>query len=363
MAVIYPLEVDIYNKSNYSAHVRFAKVSKRVSNLRFGTQDPGGFATCSFNVAMPLSVAVNWHSQQEIYFYKVVITAGALIAWEGRIEKLEPVDGGLYVECRGFWSSCKDRGESTASVAGASTQAQIKDILTDVCVDINSDQSNIGSAGGTAIVTFTSNYAQDMILQCSEAGNSTGAQWAFLIYESGIFSADRAATAFFQARASTTPTWYATFDNIAGGGALGLARDIYELANQISSSDNTTSYTSDSDSQTQYKRRDILKTVGTEEAKTILNRLKNMPTSSNLVLNGVYGITGLRNPLWRVRAGDVIRVVDLATPARQTVVGLDQLSNFYIQATDYDADRDMLTLSLDNKSSDIISMLQAAGVR
>lgn len=361
-ALLNELQIILFDKSNYSTLVLFADISNRVSNLSFSTRIPGGFEFCDFKITLPRGMAHNWYAIAPIHYFKLEIRCGQEIVWEGRVEDVEVIPEGLQVHCAGFFSSCRDRGEPTASVAGADADAQIADILTDACVDINSDQSNIGNSGAAALASFTSNIAQDMILQLAGQGNGSGAVWDFAIWEAPLSDTDRAPTAYFAARPTSTITWRTSLDKFVGQ-SLGLRRSIYDLVNRYSNADISSTLSEDTTSQTEYKRRDRVATIDTNEAETVITRQKDMPPSGRSSIGLVYTTSGAIRPLWAVRAGTLLQIDDVAYIGRQITTVRDQLAVLYIARTVYNADQNTLEIEWEGPAVGIASMLQAAGVK
>jgi hypothetical protein len=65
-------------------------------------------------------------------------------------------------------------------------------------------------------------------------------------------------------------------------------------------------------------------------------------------------------PLWRVRAGEVIRIQDLV-PNSAATPALDDVRTFYIMETDYDADKNVLKIQPDRRRRSLARTLANLG--
>lgn len=97
------LNIHIYDRDG-----KFIDRISRYSDLRYGSQVPGGCASCSFTVAR--DVTREWRDLK--HFYKIKVYDGADWVWEGRIEEigkqLDPGDK-FDIEALGLWINTTDR--------------------------------------------------------------------------------------------------------------------------------------------------------------------------------------------------------------------------------------------------------------
>ena len=256
-------------------------------------------------------------------------------------------------------------GTDWTSGSGHQIDDIIKEVLTDECPDINSDQSNIaaGSRDLAGIDFSTKAYPQDIVNDLTKNSDDDNSVWFFAIWENRI--------PYLFKRAVTQVDHYVWLESLDD---LRLTQSATELRNAIlpfvGSTEGTTQ--TNTTSLALYPRREFkvsLKT-GTNantqgDAATTAAEERGFPrqqqsfTVSGRIYNAVAGDAGARLeeiPLWRVRAGDVIRIQDLV-PATAATPSLDDVRTFYIMETEYDADTNTLTVQPDRRRRSLPSII------
>ena len=149
------LQIRLYD-NNLTTPTLIDDLTDRVGNLTFGTALNGGFKVCSFSLPATIGEAWMWLSREGkrgYHFNRIAIHEDAALIWEGRVMEVElQVQAGeqsLRITATGYWSACRDQfytatGNTNWATGGAHTIDDIiKEMLTEECPDINSDQSNI----------------------------------------------------------------------------------------------------------------------------------------------------------------------------------------------------------------------------
>jgi hypothetical protein len=371
------LQVRLYD-NNLSTPTLIEDLTDRVSNLRISTSLNGGFQFCSFRISSSIGEAWNYLSREGkrgYHFYRLVVNEEQRVIWEGRVSEIqlliEAQYQGLEIKAFGYWSSMRDQfytdndGTDWTSGSGHQIDDIIKEVLTDECPDINSDQSNIaaGSRDLAGIDFSTKAYPQDIVNDLTKNSDDDNSVWFFAIWENRI--------PYLFKRAVTQVDHYVWLESLDD---LRLTQSATELRNAIlpfvGSTEGTTQ--TNTTSLALYPRREFkvsLKT-GTNantqgDAATTAAEERGFPrqqqsfTVSGRIYNAVAGDAGARLeeiPLWRVRAGDVIRIQDLV-PATAATPSLDDVRTFYIMETEYDADTNTLTVQPDRRRRSLPSII------
>jgi len=172
---------------NLSSPVIIEDLTTQVENLRFSTKLSGGYNACSFT--MQKTIMDSWKWMTDRAFYRLIVEDGQKILFEGRVEDRSIVGGSLGVTAYGYYANLTDIPYNTAYNAVASVV--VKAILTAVCTQISSDQTNIDTTDiaitSAADSSYLDIYPQQLVeklLAFSDSGN-TG-KWYFAIWEDRI---------------------------------------------------------------------------------------------------------------------------------------------------------------------------------
>lgn len=336
------LQIRVYHKSS---GVMLEEVTNCISNLEFETQVNGGFYQCSFSLGLPSGRAWEWYVSR--HFARVAIHEGTTLIWEGRVEDVTLRPGGADVTALGYWSSLDD--DAYFGALSNTTKDQIVTILQNVTSDISTDYSMLQQTGFTPspAPTFASRKAMDMILTLASYGDNTGTPWHLAVWN------DR--KLFFAPRASAGVSWRMRLEYCADVRGPGLMRSARNLANRYYNLSGTI-LAQDANSQARYKLRSVVKDISGAQASAALTLQKDISQSAAVVLSGIDDANGSPSPLYRVRAGQVLRVDALAPPGVQlSSTQLDALTTFYIKRTRYDADKNELSIWPDQAAIELVT--------
>ncbi len=362
-----------------------ADLTDMVAGLRFTTQLHGGYGQCSFVLNTGYATAWGWYDRFARWKRLVVQDAAwkaagvEKLVWEGRIEDTELILGGVRVTAFGYWASCYHiphmdyAGASPAAFTyNANEHADdiIADVLTQSCPKISATThlSDPGLIIATAAdpLAWEDEYPGDIITEIAKIGASDK-RWWFAVWEGR--------EPWFVSETISAVTWNVRLEDFAPGG-LSLRKSPTDYASEVyavylaGGVVTRTATASDATIAAENVRKvhvvgnmgEIDSAVATERRDTELAWRKYIQPASRFTLRGaVYDANYLRCPLWRVRAGDVIRIADLV-PESTTAVSLDKLRTFYILRTDYDADRNTLTLEPDVNTANLATQLVKGGI-
>ncbi len=323
-------------------------------DLSFGTRMPGGFWECSMLFPCDRVTAFDWYDNQ--FGYRLTIYEADEVVWDGRVEDMEIVDEGVRITARGYWANCSDVPFNATYAGTESAGDVIKAALTASCSQIAADQTNIDNGVVVAPIEYLDNkYPATIFEELGEAG-SAGTPWYAYVYEDKTFC--------FRAR-GTSVNWEIGMRNLSAG-AVSLTRSLKEVWNSVAAeyTDGTTKLVTgtaaDAASTAKYglMRRRVLSggaapaVYGTAIRDVFLTEHKNTPQRSSLKIDGcVYGAgagsQGEMSPLWRLRAGDRLRITDLVPSATTASDAPDGLRIFHVLETTYEYENNTLSLTPD----------------
>jgi len=348
------------------------------TGLSFSTSLHGGFSRLSMKVPMGLDriwLYLERENSPGRHFAHIEILEEQSIVWEGRIMVvgLDPsgVNLSLAIEASGYWGSCRDQLYDPADAghtnwtSGSNHFANeiIAEMLTSKCPDINADQSNMDSPSlELAGIDLTArDYPQNIIVSKIPMTSDGTDQWFFAIWENR--------KPYLKQRVATTLHW-TTYTSELGSGSS-LQQDAYQLRNNILPVKDGTEGTAaaDAERRSTVPVRDLQLTIQkgvptaaeNEERDRALAEKKTPQQSQRFIVNGRIWSTEdegafMGKPLWRVRAGEVIRIADLV-PATVATPTFDALRTFYINETSYDAVSNRLTIVPDRPPTDMTRLV------
>jgi hypothetical protein len=369
MAVGSRLEVRIYD-NNLSSPTLLQELTDRVSQLAFTTQLNGGFGQCQFLIGMRVQDAWGWLSHEGkkgYHFNRVTVHEGQTLVWEGRVASItlqvSNNEQAVRVHAEGYWASCADQyytatgnTDWTAS-SGHQVHDIIKEMLTEECPDINSDQTNIADTTRDLVgLDLTAKaYPQTRINELLRMSDSDNSVWNFAIWD------DR--KPYLTKRAVTQVDWYVWLEDLQN---LKLEQSATELRNAVLPFVGTTEGTTvtNATSLALYPRREVKLTLPTganantqADMATMESTERGFPRQSQSfrISGSVYKVAGASGgqlvelPKWRMRAGDVVRIQDLV-PLTASTPELDDVRTFFIMDTQYDGNADVMRIQPDRKA-------------
>jgi hypothetical protein len=350
-----------------------ADLTSAYTGLTFSTALHGGFRTCTVEVPMKLAMAWQFLRRENLpgyHFHHLSILEDRRIVWEGRLIDITLTITnefhGVSLSAHGYYASLQDQLYDPAD-AGNTNWASgshvvsdiIKEMLTNKCPDINSDQSGIATTSrdiGGIDLTNRAYPMTNLIDKLAPLSDSDGSVYHFAIWE------DR--KPYWTAKAVNQIDVFVYLEDID---SLTLNQTGRFIRNNILPVVGGTEGTAagDADSQVIYPIRDLaltlptgLPTNGATDARdAALNDRKLPRQSASFSISGFVRTTVAASsgagagalvevPKWRVRAGQVLRIQDLV-PASAASPVLDDLRTFFIRETSYDAVQDVLTVQPD----------------
>ena len=371
------LQVRMYD-NDLSSPTLIEDLTDRVSNLKMTTALNGGFNLCNFRITASIGEAWNYLSREGKrghHFNRLVVNEEQRIIWEGRISEIElQIESdhqGLEITSFGYWSSMRDQfytddaGTDWTGGSGHEIDDIVKEVLTDECPDISTDHTNIaaGSRDLAGIDFSDKAYPQDIVNDLTKNSDDDNSVWFFAIWEGRV--------PYLFKRQVTKIDHYVWLDSVSD---LKLNQSATDLRNAIlpfvGGTEGTTR--TNTTSLALYPRREhkVSLQTGTNantqgDAATTAAEERGFPRQqqnfrvSGRIYNAAAGDEGGRLeeiPLWRVRAGDVIRIQDLV-PSSSATASLDDVRTFYIMETEYDADTNILTIQPDRRRRNLPSII------
>jgi len=321
--------------------------------LRFSTIIPGGFANCSFRLKGDTLFLMDIFTnapEQKLQVYG----EDSRIAWEGLVLGPSiPRDEGIEMSGMGYWGTLS-RQYYYHDAATTNIKTIIEDILTNKCPDISTDYSNIDDPGQTASQYFyqdekPSNIIPDLVDQCSATG-----MWIAAVWEDQKF--------YLSAR-PTAVAWHCSLSDMVGNSRP--ERDLDNIFNNISCryekrgsppTNVLADWSGDTTSQGKWGKREVVIPLGEADADASLRvrdmalaELKDPKLTGSFVLSRVLNAEGKEEPLYRVRAGQLIKIRDIL-PGEPLQDEPDGFRIALIRETEYDAENKRLRVSLYNRT-------------
>jgi len=360
------MEVHLYNR-NLTTPVFIEDITSKVEGGQFSTRLNGGFHIFSWRHKADLPEAWDWLIER--LFYRVIITDQGHTLWEGRIEDVELTIGYVRVTAYGYYVSLTDEIETTAY--NTTADAVIKTMLTDHCPQIASDQTHIEATDTTITSAASADYLdktpQEIVEMLLPFGDSGLNSFYFAIWEDRI--------PYLTEKAITTITWQTSLADMVmfslthiGGDIANRTYTLYDgvrtaVANDLASQKKYGDGTTPLVRMQKSKKKDVGAVAAAAAQsyrdaelsiyKTIRPRLSDIAIGDRIL-----DTKGVVKPSAWVRAGDVIRVVDLVPTSEDVdTVVLDAKRTFFIRETEYDMDTHRLKIVPDSSISTLDALL------
>lgn len=379
MGIRAPLNIVLYDNS-LSSPTKLEDITHRIERLGLTWQRPGGCGTAKWHISMSRSEAVVW--QFSFITNRVVVYSGQTVIWEGRLEDIGLTDTGVELGAYGYWSACNDQiyhdysidsGSTDWSTGGPHlTSTVIKEMLTDKCPDISTDQSNIDDPDVdlVGLELRDDETPAKIIAGKLSLTSDTGNPFFFFISRDGRIP-------FYKERNPSSVDWMAERAYIVPG-RNSFKRSWKDVINRaygryLAGGTRTRTATSnDTDSQDQFpiKERPIkldyeVSAAGALAARdlALVQRAKPLQQASFVLQGFIRDKNADERPLWDVDAGDVIRIRDLL-PASEGIntVSLNRQNTFWIRELRYDVDSNTMQVYPDTKPDRLDQMLARNGI-
>lgn len=356
-------EVKLFD-GNLSSPTFMEDLTPLVQGLRFSTKLHGGYYLCSFNLDVPMSKGWEWLTKR--MFYRLEVADGQVLLFEGRLQDIELTFRGVHLVFYGYYSSLND-DYYTAAYNDVASEV-IKAALTAASPQINADQTHIDATDIIITSAADASYLDISVRELAEKlaafSDSSQNEWHFAVWEDRI--------PYFSARSISAVDWKVRLDMLNRFALSHRAGLLWNSAYAVYLAAGVLTRTADADdttSQTKYglTRRFRIPNLGTvvAEAATAqrdywVEQHKDIwPTLEDFVLGDtVLDVDGVPHPSYKVKAGDVIRVLDLF-PVTQDLdaVERDALRTFFVMETEYEAETGLNRLVVDTPRRDLTALL------
>lgn len=369
----------------YAADVSSAELTELmrpdlISRITHSTRLPGGF--WRLELPVPSREIDYWRWREERLLSRLVLEeAGGRTLWEGRLEDVELVEN-LHATALGFvgyWSNFTDSVRVAAySATGDAIVRDLRDGIPTDALQLAASNAFIETPGVTITLDFSADgWSAWRILTDSKrgvltVGNSAGVKMDLAVWEDRVVN--------YTARDPGSVDWTAHLRESNGGGVsrLPLSVSWRNVANAVTGVYDSggaitrTPTVTDSDSVSRWLRRERHtphlgeSTAATAAAvrDTELASWKGLqPQVDGIELDRVWDADGVEWPLCRVRAGDVLRVPDLAPrTADLDSVSPDAFRTFVIEETTCDHEAGVLVIRPDRDGQSLVDALMRNGV-
>lgn len=354
--------------SNYGSPNWIMDLTPYLRDINLSVEQHGGVRSLELLLDHRWSAASLFTLQRIGHRILIVNNAVEVVA-EGTIMVPSLVRAGNRVSCLGpYWDLCfRQVYNDTATWVGAAVTSEvIKDMLTDECPAVSSDQSNIAATGTDAAPWQTAEnaYPGDLIPRLAAMSDASHREWYFWLKSAPpVGVVPQKPIAYFQPQDLTTVDfWFSRKDCPEGGidfspSLLGLVNDLRIMYRDAAGSQQQTGSATDSDSQAKYWLQErwsvpiatVPQAVAEQYRGMYLARYKDPQQSFSFRLNGWVGDEdGRRQPLWEVikQFPCNIGIRDLL-PEAAILSGVDRQQVFAVAAARYSYARNELTITPD----------------
>ena len=345
-----------------------------LSQFSHSTKLPGGF--WSLEIRVPSNEARYWQWRTERILYRLRLDeSGGKVLWEGRLEDVTLSDPWTTtLRFLGYWSNlADDYHNANYNTTGDAIVKDLRDTGLHADTDQLSTSDDQIEAPG---VTIDQNYQSDWTIWHIITDKTRGVlawpdtsdnQMDLGIWEDRIIH--------YKARNPSTVDWHTFIKPENGGGVERMPSSISwrNLANailavyEVSGTVTRTGYTTDTDSLDAYIRREyhtenIRESTATpaEERRDgeLALRKDLQQQTDDIIITRVWDTNGVEWPICRVRAGEVIRVLDFTPRTGDlSTLTLDAYRTFFIEETICDHPRGWLRIRPDRPGKSLSDLL------
>lgn len=275
----------------------------------------------------------------------VAVTDNGATIWEGRLEDVAIVDGGVRLAAFGYQRALSDTLYTATHTAANSSDiaaALVADVAATNSTQLSTSTALISTNALSVTETYNDMRPAEILSRLAGYGDTSGNLWEWGVYDQRAL--------YFRQRGSAGRAWY------VDATSLQLERSIDKLYNSVyatyTNGTNTTNRTAASTSSESVARYGITReaavnsdkkdaTIAAYQRDTFLADNKDATPRAQIAFDSVYDASGGKWPLYMVRAGDSITIRNLPPTISSTV---DKIRTFYVARTNYSADDDVLTV-------------------
>jgi hypothetical protein len=334
----------------------------------------GGVQTIEFELADDYIDAYRWaydHIGCKVYILDNGVTPPVA---EGKIFEPAISQDGNRITAYGPWLAyCFSQvyNDTSSWVTTGTTSEQIKDMLTDDCPDVNSNQDNIDETSMNYFPWQPTNnaYPGNLISKLAALSDVSNAEWYFWLQSAPFAGTTPQDPIPWFKSAGNVPGLYTCWREDMAPGGLNLTPSLRELVNDLRvmyrdavGTANQTASATDADSQARYGLRErygmdlglASATAAAQYRDMLLARYKDPQQSANFTLNTwLYDQWGGKWPLWRAIADFPFKLTvnDLIPDTTVLSHTLDHKRTFITLTCEYDYDRNTLTITPDTEDN------------
>lgn len=311
----------------------------RAEQVRFSTNERG-FA--SFSCFVPLGLVESFYLYDRATLPHVAVTWAGGVVWEGRLEDVAIVAGGLRLTALGYIRGYADAPYSTSHI-GVTASSIVQALIASVSA-LNSFMSSstvlVQNPGVTLAEVYEDQYPVDILDRLCNLGDSqtTPRLWEAGVWENRILH--------FRPRGDVARKW---FIDVA---APDIERTLDTLYNSVyavyQDGGNQRAVTSTSADSTSIARYGLTRraavslqaidaTLAGKVRDAYLADHKDPPVRAGLGFRRLYDQFGTLWPAFAARSGDQVTIRNLPPTATSDI---DRIRTFRLKETDYDAAAD-----------------------
>lgn len=319
-------------------------LAARGQRARFST-NWHGFEAFGCFLPLPLSEAFRLYDRTGLPH--VAVTLGGLVVWEGRLEDVEIVSGGVRLGALGYIRGYAD-APYAASHTGVTAQTIVRALVTNVSTlhtRMSSSTVLVQDPGLFLAEVYEDRYPLEILDRLCSLGDTSAPPllWEAAVWEGRVLA--------FQPRGDAGRQWYIDVAEPNVERTLEtLWNSVYAVYQDGGNARTVTATSAEAGSVARYglTRRQAVRlqtqdaTLAAAVRDAYLEDHQRPPLRATLRLRELYDSNGLRYPCYLARSGDRVTIRNLP-PTLST--DLDRIRKFRLKDTDYAVDADELTIT------------------
>lgn len=375
----------VYRPLGSSAAETFIDLSAKLEDVSMVAQQDGGLR--SLEVAVAIRPERTYEFLQNYIGRRLVILDHRLdVVAEGTIMVLYATERGMRLSCLGlYWDACfrQAYNDTSSWVSSCTTSEVIKDILTDECPAVSTDQSGIDetSTDPSPWQTAENAYPGELISRLAAMSDSSNREWYFWLKSAPLlFCEPQPPIPFFKPHTVDLIDFWVDRAQCPEGGlelspsVMELATDVRVMYRDAAGTQQQTASAVDSESESQFWKQEVWdvtiatvpQTVAEQYRTMYLARYKDPQQSSSFRVTGwIRDSRSIRFPLWEMikkfPCSVGIRDIDATLPKMGSI---DHKTTFAVAAARYNYARNelMITPDLEEKTlENLLALWMGAG--
>lgn len=317
-------------------------LTSRASTLSFGTNEHG-FAT--LDAFYPCSLLEAFTIYDRAGLPHVAVTDNSTTVWEGRLEDVAIIPGGVRLKAFGYQRALSDTlyiATHTSAATSSIAAALVANVSSLNSTQLSTSTVLVSTNALAVTETYNDMRPADILSRIASYGDTSGNVWEWGVYDQRVL--------YFRQRGTVGRAWYVDATELTLERSINnLYNSVYAIYTNGTNAASRTTIETNSDSVSRYgifrqafvNSKTLNSSMAEYQATTFLTDSKDATPRAQIAFSSVYDASGGKWPLYMVRAGDTITIRNLPPTISTTV---DKIRTFYVSRTEYSADSDTLSV-------------------